>query len=113
MNLRDDRYLPFEHAAAIGRWRLEIPKDPPEFDHATISDVILHLRYTARHDDGLASDDSVKPATAVSARIFLSLKEEFAAEWTAAKAGVGRLEVTIDKQFLPYGLRWSRLPIKK
>ena len=47
-NLRDDRYLPFEGAGAISTWRIELPTDIPQFDFETISDVVLHLRYTAR-----------------------------------------------------------------
>ena len=47
-NLRDERYLPFEGAGAISEWRLELPRDLRQFDYDTISDVILHMRYTAR-----------------------------------------------------------------
>lgn len=47
-SLRDERFLPFEGAGAISQWRLEIPADTNSFDRATLTDVILHLRYTAR-----------------------------------------------------------------
>ncbi len=52
-NLRDERYLPFENSGVIREWSLELPAnpslgDPAQFDHDTISDVILHVRYTAR-----------------------------------------------------------------
>jgi hypothetical protein len=47
-NFRDERYLPFEGAGAIGRWRLELPADYRQFDYGTITDVILHISYTAR-----------------------------------------------------------------
>ncbi|MCX9029027.1 MAG: hypothetical protein OIN86_12730 [Candidatus Methanoperedens sp.] len=47
-NLRDERYLPFELSGAVSQWRLELPADVRQFDYNTISDVILHLRYTAR-----------------------------------------------------------------
>ena len=55
LNLRDDRYLPFEGAGAIGTWRIELPNDVPQFDFETISDVVLHLRYTAREAGHLRS----------------------------------------------------------
>ncbi|KAH7068588.1 hypothetical protein FB567DRAFT_430105, partial [Paraphoma chrysanthemicola] len=45
---REDRYLPFEGAGAVSSWRLQMPKTFKQFDHRTISDVILHLKYTAR-----------------------------------------------------------------
>lgn len=47
-NLRDERYLPFEGAGAESEWRLELPKSFRQFDYDTISDVVLHVRYTAR-----------------------------------------------------------------
>ncbi len=47
-NLRDDRYLPFEGAGAVSRWRIQLPKETNRFDLDTLSDVILHVRYTAR-----------------------------------------------------------------
>lgn len=48
LNFRDERYLPFEGAGAISTWRLTLPSEFRLFDYDTISDVILHLRYTAR-----------------------------------------------------------------
>lgn len=56
-NLRDERFLPFEGAGVISEWRLELsgigidnknePVNFASFDFDTISDVILHIRYTA------------------------------------------------------------------
>jgi hypothetical protein len=51
-NLRDERYLPFEGAGVISEWHLEMPNDFRTFDYDTISDVILHIRYTAREGGG-------------------------------------------------------------
>ena len=48
VNFRDERYLPFEGAGAISRWRIDLPKDTNAFDFDTLSDVILRLNYTAR-----------------------------------------------------------------
>jgi hypothetical protein len=45
---RDERYLPFEGAGVISRWRLELPTQFRQFDYDTISDAILHVSYTAR-----------------------------------------------------------------
>lgn len=57
-NLRDERYLPFENSGVVSEWQLELPAnpskgDPAQFDYNTISDVILHIRYTAREGGGL------------------------------------------------------------
>ena len=54
-NLRDDRYLPFEGAGAISTWRIELPIDLPQFDVTSISDLVLHLRYTGRPARQLAA----------------------------------------------------------
>lgn len=48
LNFRDERYLPFENAGAISSWHIKLNKDCPQFDFSTISDVIIHLNYTAR-----------------------------------------------------------------
>ncbi len=47
-NLQDERYLPFEGAGVISTWRIELPTEIRPFDYDTISDVVLHTRYTAR-----------------------------------------------------------------
>jgi len=48
VNFRDDRYMPFEGAGAISRWRIELPAKIREFDYSSITDVLTQLRYTAR-----------------------------------------------------------------
>jgi hypothetical protein len=114
-SLRDERYLPFEHAGVISRWRLEVPNAPPQFDHATISDAVLHMRYTARVDDALAdpASQSLAPNGAASAVLLYSLKDEFSADWMTAKASGGPLAVTIDRSLLPYSIKAANLGIRK
>src|SRR5204863_8269721 len=48
LNFRDERYLPFEGAGVVSTWRLELPTKVNQFDYKTISDVILHVKYTSR-----------------------------------------------------------------
>ena len=60
-NLRDERYLPFESKGTISAWTLEIDRATNAFDLATLSDVVLHLRYTAR-DGGESFKTAVKSA---------------------------------------------------
>ncbi len=86
--MRDERYLPFEGAGAISRWRLELPTDFKTFDYNTISDVILHLRYTARDGGNELNSGATVAATNLLAaansqplfRVF-SLRHEFPSEW--------------------------------
>jgi hypothetical protein len=59
-NLRDERYLPFDGAGVISSWRLELPADFHPFDYRTISDVILHIRYTAREGGETLRDAATK-----------------------------------------------------
>jgi hypothetical protein len=59
LNFRDERYIPFEGAGAISKWRIELPEKFRQFDYDSITDVILHLRYTAVE----GGDKLKKPAT--------------------------------------------------
>lgn len=65
-NLRDERYLPFERAGAISDWTLEFPSDYPPLDLRTITDVELHLRYTAKGSDALRTAANTYLATFVA-----------------------------------------------
>jgi hypothetical protein len=88
LNFRDERYLPFEGAGVISRWRIELPADTNAFDFNTLTDVVFHLKYTAREGGDilrhaaktarqlLLADDQNAPL----ARLF-SLKHEFPSNW--------------------------------
>ncbi|WP_157979563.1 Tc toxin subunit A-related protein [Kribbella monticola] len=60
LDFADERYLPFEGAGAISSWKLRIAKEHAQFDLDTISDVVLHVNYTARE----AGEALGEPATA-------------------------------------------------
>lgn len=47
-NFRDERYLPFEGAGVISKWKLDLPSQFRQFDYRSIADVVLHVSYTAR-----------------------------------------------------------------
>ncbi len=113
LNFHDERYLPFEGAGAVSRWRLELPDKFRQFDYDTISDVILRLRYTSV--DG--GDKLKKPASdSVMEYIksvedlsreeglfaFFDLKNEFPSEWYCANqpaAGATERVLTIEKLY--------------
>jgi hypothetical protein len=46
-NLSDQRYLPFEGAGAVSSWHFEMPAANNEIQLARVTDVVLHLYYTA------------------------------------------------------------------
>jgi hypothetical protein len=48
LDLRDEKLLPYEGQGVLGKWRIEVPRMQNRFPLHRISDVILHLRYTAR-----------------------------------------------------------------
>ena len=92
-NLRDERYLPFEGSGVISEWQLELPSEVRQFDYDTISDVILHIRYTARGGGDLLRNGTVanlktriEEAQAVGSVRLFSLRHEFPGEWAKFKS---------------------------
>ena len=121
-NLRDERYLPFENSGVISEWQLQLPANPSkgeprQFDYDTISDVILHVRYTAREGGGLLrqraiahNNDLFTEARAVGAVRLFSVRHEFPGEWArlqaAPPAGQRRaLALTLRPEHFPF---WSQ-----
>ena len=83
----------------------------PQFDYGTISDVVLHLRYTAR-EGGLALQEKVAAAATVGSVRLLSVRQEFATDWarfTAATVAAGAppaaLTITLREEHYPF---WAR-----
>lgn len=123
-NFRDERYLPFEGAGAISRWRLELPTEYRQFDYNTISDVVLDLSYTARDGGGLlkvgaetAIVDGLNrirelavdgvPAASGLARAF-SLKKEFPDVFHRLLTEESAT-LTLTKEHFPFVVRDARL----
>jgi hypothetical protein len=114
LNLRDERYLPFEGAGAISTWRLELPNDVPQFDFESISDVILHLRYTAREAGHLKSGavtylkESILQDPETLLQLFC-LNYDFAAPWhlftTAPSDAVRTLTFGVTEDQFPYWVK--------
>ncbi|MDF2866749.1 MAG: 5-hydroxyisourate hydrolase, partial [Gammaproteobacteria bacterium] len=104
VNFRDERYLPFEGAGVISEWSLELfcdlpannpdPRSPDfgkplrQFDYDSISDTILHIRYTAREDAGIFKNNAIshlrqyfnREETTPAMRLF-NLRQEFPTQW--------------------------------
>ena len=118
-NLRDERFLPFEGSGAVGEWQLKLPArakdDPRQFDYDTITDVILHMRYTAR-EGGLGLRNAavanlaarIDEAQAAGSVQLLSLRHAFPTEWARFKSGPAtssNLKITPRKEHFPF---WSQ-----
>ncbi|MDR0773096.1 MAG: hypothetical protein LBE46_02055 [Wolbachia pipientis] len=56
LNFNDERYLPFEGTGVVSCWELSLPKATNRFDINKISDVIIHIDYTAFNDGRLAEE---------------------------------------------------------
>jgi hypothetical protein len=106
-NLRDERILPFEGAGVESTWRLELPAVYRTFDYGTISDVILHIRYTARPgvDRAKVKEALDQLFTQVDPKsnfsLLFSLRHDFPTEWSAFLSS-GDLNATIRKDYFPY-----------
>jgi hypothetical protein len=98
-NLRDERFLPFEGAGAISTWTLALPGELRSFDCTTISDVILHIRYTARQAGNPLAAQATKELTAML---------DTAGQRSAFVNGTADFGVTLDKQFFPYFVQSAR-----
>jgi hypothetical protein len=116
-NLRDERFLPFEGAGAISTWNLALPGELPAFDYSTISDVILHIRYTAREAGDPLGSQATKELQAMldtaeqsSQALLLSLRFEFPTEWAVfVNSGAGaQLTATITRELFPYMVQGAR-----
>ena len=94
LRFEDERYLPFEGAGAISNWRLTLNNVYPQFDYSTITDVVLHLRYSAR-DGGSAF------ATTVTSAVKAQLNAIALAE---SRKGLYRLFSARQD----YGTAWAR-----
>jgi Tc toxin complex TcA C-terminal TcB-binding domain len=117
-NLRDERFLPFEGAGAISTWKLELPKNYRAFDYNTISDVILHIRYTARQGGAPLGGEAVKyieelvsEANTSGLALLFSLRHEFPTEWHRFTTGTGNFEATVKRDHFAYFTRGKQIAI--
>jgi hypothetical protein len=127
LNFRDERYLPFEGAGAISRWRINLPRESNAFDFDTISDVVLKLDYTAREGGELlrqharaalvvAWQDPAK-LTPPLQRLF-STRHEFPNAWHRFRhpdqpGGPHRLVLDLTPEHYPYQLRGQAIEIDR
>jgi hypothetical protein len=120
LNFRDERYMPFENAGAISSWRLNMMADTKlrQLDYDTISDVIIHVNYTARHSDlkvgptiAALNAELSELSTGVILPRYFSMKQEFSNDWYAGFShivnvpGVGdvgrEMNLTLKRSMFP------------
>jgi hypothetical protein len=123
-NLQDQRFLPFEGAGAIGTWTLALPPDLRTFDYMTISDVILHVRFTARYGGeqlGAQATTELQAAFGQAVQtgqagqpvlmLLFSLRYDFPTAWAAFLAGTGGYTFTLIKEHFPYMVQSTSMAI--
>jgi hypothetical protein len=119
-NLHDERYLPFEANGVAGsQWQLTLQSDVPQIDLTTITDVVLHVRYTAR-EGGEALEAAalanlqalIKKAQTVGSVCLFSVRHEFPSQWAkmqsaviAAATPTAELQLTLIPELYPF---WSQ-----
>jgi hypothetical protein len=119
LSFRDERYLPFEFAGAVSRWRIELPQDNNRFDFETLSDVVLHLNYTAREGGEVlrraANEVAQQKASRAGIQLF-DLKHDLPDAWYRFQTGreERELRLQLTRSMFPYlpahrGLRINRL----
>ncbi|HEX7835950.1 MAG TPA: hypothetical protein VF469_00735 [Kofleriaceae bacterium] len=113
LNFRDDRHLPFEFEGAVSRFRIELPPENNYFDMDTLSDVVLHLNYTAREGGEVlrrAANAAAQRHVPDTGRRMFDVRQELADEWQrfqsqrAQDSAHARLDLRLGRdmfRFLP------------
>lgn len=114
LSFRDERYLPFEGAGAVSTWRLELPAVLRAFDYDSISDVILHISYTALDDGALRDtveaqivDELTEVASTTGLERAFSLRHDFPDAFHLLMHPAGATQTTdidLGPQHFPYFL---------
>jgi hypothetical protein len=110
MNFRDERYLPFEYFGAVSCWRIELPRENNYFNLDTLSDIILHMNYTARE----GGEPLRRAANADAHRhvpgdgwVIFDMRRDLAVEWERFRAqrreGEARVfEMDLQRDMFPF-----------
>jgi hypothetical protein len=120
-SFRDERYMPFEGAGAISTWKVELPDGFRQFDYQTITDVIVHISYTAQQDDGLRQTVEQKNGAIATGlkkqplgRLF-SLRQEFPTALNRLQHSATNTPVTVSitANYLPFFIASSAIQVTK
>jgi Tc toxin complex TcA C-terminal TcB-binding domain len=115
-NLGDERFLPYEGQGACFVATLGLASQVRSIDYSTISDVILHVRYTARPAGDPLGSRAVKELVAMldtagqsSQTLMFCLRYDFPTEWSAfVNGGSGPFQATLEKSYFPYFAQGAR-----
>lgn len=104
-----ERYLPFERAGVAGsQWQITLPADVKQFDFSTITDVVAHVRYTAREGGELLKAAAIQnlqaqinKARSVGSVCLFSIRHDFPSEWAKFQSTSG-FSLALTPQLYPF-----------
>ncbi len=107
VNFRDERYLKFEGAGVISKWKLELPYETNHFDFNTITDIYINISYSAKEGKQEFAQEAKKHLKETlkgeHSRI-ISLKHEMPETWDSLIENQGTKEhdikLSLDKEIL-------------
>ncbi|WP_374699415.1 neuraminidase-like domain-containing protein [Wolbachia endosymbiont (group A) of Limnophora tigrina] len=107
LSFGDERYLPFEGTGAVSTWELSLPQATNRFDIGTISDVIIHLDYTALNG-GETLSNQVKNLNQIKyyqGTLVMNLSSVYPEEWEnfkqQAKGRSSELKFKLSPEIFP------------
>ncbi|MDR6782684.1 DNA-binding transcriptional MerR regulator [Pedobacter africanus] len=122
LNFKDERYLPFEGAGVISRWRLGLP-ELRQFDYTHIADIVLHVKYTACEGGQQLKASAVQSVSGqlnkvsqqlneTGMHLLIGLRQDIPSGWNLLKTG-GTVNLSIDKSRLPYMVQGMNVGLKQ
>lgn len=121
LSFNDERFLPFEGEGAISSWDIRMPQENNMFDFNELSDVIIHVSYTAKEGgETLATPAKASLATQLSGTktILIGMSYSFPKEWGTflkpeISGGEQVLQFKLLKSFYPFLDRQKEIQISK
>jgi hypothetical protein len=110
LNFRDERYLPFEYFGAVSCWRIELRRENNYFDVETLTDLVLHMNYTAREGGEAlreAASENSHQHVPGDGSVVLDMKRDLAVAWERFRAhrSAGRarvFETELQRSMFPF-----------
>lgn len=119
VNLRDERYLPFEGYGVIGTWELELTEFR-QVDYHKIADVTLDISYTAKEGGDSFKKEAIDHTNLLLASLentplfqLIDLKRDFAGEWNQFLSSDVDLKIGITKNHFPYLAQPKRIKVSE
>lgn len=115
-----ERYLPFERVGVAGsQWQATLPSDVRQFDFDTITDLILHVRYTAREGGEPLKAAAIHnlqikidKAQTVGSVCLYSVRHDFPSAWAKFKT-TSTLSLGLTEELYPFWSQGRTIDIKR